>query len=68
MNVQRFQPSFYLYLCGGIVFLFLAILFKPFTIVNAGERGVIMHLGEVQDQILNEGFHPILPVFTITID
>lgn len=64
MNLQQFRPSLYLYLVGGVVLLFFAILFKPFTIVNAGERGVIMYAGEVQDEILNEGFHPILPIYT----
>jgi prohibitin 1 len=64
MNIPQSRPLYYIYLGGGIVLLFLAILFKPFTIVSAGERGVIMHLGEVQDQILNEGFHPILPIYT----
>jgi prohibitin 1 len=64
MNARQFQIPFYVYIGGGVAFLFLAILFKPFTVINVGERGVIMHLGEVQEQILNEGFHPILPIFT----
>jgi prohibitin 1 len=64
MDIRQVRSSFYLYLSGGIVLLLVAILFKPFTIINAGERGVIMHLGEVQDQILTEGFHPILPIYT----
>lgn len=64
MSVRQLGSSFYLYLGGGIVLLLVAILFKPFTIVNPGERGVIMHLGEVQDHILNEGFHPVLPIYT----
>lgn len=64
MNLRQFQPNFYLYIGGGFLFLIVAVLFKPFTIVNAGERGVIMHLGEVQNEILDEGFHPVLPVYT----
>jgi regulator of protease activity HflC (stomatin/prohibitin superfamily) len=52
MSVRQLGASFYLYLGGGIVLLLVAILFKPFTIVNPGERGIVMHLGEVQDQIL----------------
>ena len=64
MNARQFQMPLYVYIGGGIVFLLFAILFKPFTVINVGERGVIMHFGEVQEQILNEGFHPILPIFT----
>jgi prohibitin 1 len=54
----------YTYFGGTIFLLFIAFIFKPFTIVNVGERGVIIHLGEVQDRILNEGFHFMMPVFT----
>ncbi len=32
--------------------LILAIIFNPFVIVNAGERGVLMVFGQVQDKIL----------------
>ena len=42
--------------------LILAIIFNPFVIVNAGERGVLMVFGQVQDKILNEGIHGIIPV------
>lgn len=58
---NNFQFKFYL--AGGIL-LILAIFFRPFTIVNAGERGVIMKFGKVQDQVLDEGIHPIMPVVT----
>ena len=48
-----------------INFLFLILLtlviLSPFTIINAGERGVLISLGEVQTQILEEGIHPIIP-------
>ncbi|MCF4969817.1 prohibitin family protein [Nostoc sp. CMAA1605] len=52
------------YLGGGILFLFLAIVFRPFTIVNAGERGVVMQFGKVQDRVLDEGIHTIMPGVT----
>jgi len=32
------------------------------VIVNAGERGVLMVFGQVQEKILNEGIHGIIPV------
>ncbi len=44
-----------------ILFLILVLL-NPFAIVNAGERGVILRFGEVQNKILGEGLHLIIPV------
>lgn len=44
--------------------LFLGFLLKPFTIVGAGQRGVVMHFGQVQDQILGEGLHFYVPIST----
>ena len=44
-----------------LVIVFLAILSKFFVIVNAGERGVLMQFGKVQEQILGEGIHVIVP-------
>ncbi|MEG4290108.1 prohibitin family protein [Microcoleus sp. C2C3] len=44
-----------------LVIIFLAILSKFFVIVNAGERGVLMQFGKVQEQILGEGLHVIVP-------
>lgn len=58
------STNFALYMIGGMTLLVGAILFKPFTIVNAGERGVVMSFGKVQDTILDEGIHPILPIVT----
>ncbi|WP_407900741.1 prohibitin family protein [Scytonema sp. NUACC26] len=51
-------------LAGGVFVLLLAIIFRPFTIVNAGERGVVMNFGKVQEQVLDEGIHPIMPIVT----
>ncbi|MDF0554370.1 prohibitin family protein [Kamptonema sp. UHCC 0994] len=59
-----FPYNLALYIIGGVVILIGALLFKPFTIVNAGERGVVMRFGKVQDQILDEGIHPIIPIVT----
>ena len=44
-----------------LVIVFLAILSKFFVIINAGERGVLMQFGKVQEQILGEGLHVIVP-------
>lgn len=44
-----------------LVIIFFAILSKFFVIVNAGERGVLMQFGKVQEQVLGEGLHVIFP-------
>ncbi len=53
------------YIMGGIIlFLGIAIISKAFAIVNPGERGVVMRFGKVQNVILDEGIHPIMPIMT----
>ena len=44
-----------------LVIIFLAIMSKFFVIVSAGERGVLMQFGKVQEQVLGEGLHVIVP-------
>lgn len=61
---HNLRPTVALYIAGGIVLLLATTIFKPFTIVNAGERGVVMRFGKVQDVILGEGIHPIMPIVT----
>ncbi|MEG4489802.1 prohibitin family protein [Microcoleus sp. D3_18_C4] len=55
------NQDFYLAVQIAIVIVFLAILSKFFIIVNAGERGVLMQFGKVQEQVLGEGLHVIFP-------
>lgn len=49
-----------------LVFLFLIFLvfglFKPWVQVGAGERGIVMNFGAVQDKVLQEGIHFRIPV------
>jgi prohibitin 1 len=52
------------YLAGGLAVLIGAIFFRPFSIVNAGQRGVVMQFGKVQERVLDEGIHFILPIIT----
>jgi regulator of protease activity HflC (stomatin/prohibitin superfamily) len=40
----------------------ITIFLTPFVVVNAGERGVLMEFGKVQNSILGEGIHVIIPV------
>jgi prohibitin 1 len=64
MNSRNNTSKNIFFFSGSAVLLILAWIFKPFTVINAGERGVVMHLGQVQEQILDEGFHLILPVYS----
>jgi len=63
-TMQTSRYNFALYIVGGIVLIIAALILKPFAIVGAGERGVMMRFGKVQNEILDEGIHPILPIVT----
>ena len=47
-----------------IVTAILVVIFiiKPWVQVGAGERGIVMNFGAVQDKVLNEGIHFRIPV------
>ncbi|MBW4694961.1 MAG: prohibitin family protein [Lyngbya sp. HA4199-MV5] len=45
-----------------LLLLLLALVSSFFVIVNAGERGVLMTFGEVQEAVLGEGIHPVIPL------
>ncbi|MEG4025010.1 prohibitin family protein [Microcoleus sp. S13C4] len=62
--MQSVRYNLALYSVGGIVFIIAALILRPFAIVGAGERGVMMRFGKIQDAILDEGIHPILPIVT----
>jgi prohibitin 1 len=62
--MKTFRYNLSLYIVGGIVLIIASLILKPFALVGAGERGVIMRFGKVQNAILDEGIHPILPIVT----
>lgn len=45
-----------------IIFLVLFLMFNPFVIIKAGERGVVLNWGAVSDKIFNEGIHFRIPI------
>lgn len=45
---------------GAILIFFLFL--SPFVQVGAGERGVVLNFGAVQDEVLNEGLHFRMPI------
>lgn len=53
---------------GAVVVLIVLFLLNPFVIVGAGERGVVLNFGKVQEEVLGEGLHLKIPfVQTIII-
>ena len=45
-----------------LVIAIIAVLLNPFVIVYAGERGVLMKFDKVENTILEEGLHSIVPI------
>ena len=45
----------------GVTFLFFMIL-KPWVQIGAGERGVVLNFGAVQQAVLGEGLHFRIPM------
>jgi regulator of protease activity HflC (stomatin/prohibitin superfamily) len=44
------------------IILFILIFFRPWVQVGAGQRGVVLNFGAVQEQVLEEGLHFRIPV------
>ncbi len=44
--------------------ILLAFALRPFKIIGAGERGVVLHFGAVENVVLNEGLHFRMPIYT----
>lgn len=53
-------------LITGVVIFFVILLLlttlRPFVIIGAGERGVVLNFGAVQDKVLDEGIHFRIPI------
>ena len=44
------------------IILMVLFAFKPWFQVNAGERGIVLNFGAVQDEVLREGIHFRIPI------
>ena len=42
--------------------LIVLMMFKPWVQIGAGQRGIVLNFGAVQDKVLNEGLHFKIPV------
>jgi len=49
-------------ICVLIFAFFIFLILNPIVIISAGERGVVLKWGAVQDVILDEGIHWITPI------
>jgi regulator of protease activity HflC (stomatin/prohibitin superfamily) len=50
----------------GILIIIL-LFFRPFVQIGAGERGVVLNFGAVQDVALDEGLHFRVPIMQAVI-
>ena len=46
----------------GVAVLLFLIMLNPFVKIDAGERGVVLNFGAVQDEVLGEGLHLRVPI------
>jgi len=58
------KPKPFLIVVGVAIVIGIAIVIalNPFVIVSAGQRGVVLNMGAVSDEILGEGFHLRKPI------
>lgn len=59
-RVLRKGPWRNLIIIGAI--LLLLLILKPWVQIGAGERGIVLNFGAVQDKVLNEGMHFRIPI------
>ena len=58
------RPAFRIIKVGAMLFgaFILFLIINPFVVVSAGQRGVVLNFGAVQDKVLDEGIHMIMPI------
>ncbi|MDF1662178.1 MAG: prohibitin family protein [Planctomycetota bacterium] len=61
---NRKKPNIFVALGIGGTFSLLLLVFNTFTIVEPGFVGVVTHFGAVQDEMLPEGLHMVMPFRT----
>jgi len=48
---------------GTVVVLILLAILNPLVKIDAGERGVVLNMGQVSDIVLGEGLHWKIPIY-----
>lgn len=59
---KALKKGFWRYMLIIGVVLIVLLLFKPWVQIGAGQRGVVLNFGAVQDRVLNEGLHFKVPI------
>lgn len=60
MNYKEMLAKYW-YISIPVLFV-LVLMFNPFVVIGAGERGVVLNFGAVSEHILNEGLHFRIPI------
>lgn len=55
------MPKLLKYGIAAVVCLILFFIFKPFEIVDAGNKGLKFRMGAIQDTVLDQGFNGMIP-------
>ena len=50
------------WIIGAVILFIIILMFNPFVIVGAGERGVVLTFGAVQKTVFAEGLHLRIPL------
>src|SRR3990167_4877868 len=56
------EPKQIAKIIGVVVIVVLVIFLRPFTLISAGQRGVVLNWGAVSDRVLTEGLHWRTPI------
>lgn len=59
---QKSSRDIYVFVKISLLLLVITIIANFFVIIDAGHRGVLMQFGKVQEQVLGEGLHLIIPL------
>jgi regulator of protease activity HflC (stomatin/prohibitin superfamily) len=66
VNIDALQDAFrrgpWRIILIAVVMLVVLLLFKPWVQIGAGERGIVMNFGAVQNKVLDEGMHFRVPI------
>jgi regulator of protease activity HflC (stomatin/prohibitin superfamily) len=61
-KIKNFFQSKFKYLIYIFILIFVLSFINPFVFIGAGERGVVMYFGAVQDTVMGEGIHFRVPI------
>ncbi|MGI0487825.1 prohibitin family protein [Pantanalinema rosaneae CENA516] len=61
-SLKKPNRDVYAFVTISLVLLVLTIVASFFVVIGAGQRGVLLEFGKVQDQVLDEGLHIIIPL------